>query len=304
MINKAEILNFVEDAPKRLDIFLVENFPQHSRSLLQNLIKKGNVLVNGAVKKPSWPLAQNDEIKIVWPTISSKNKLSDLIIYEDKNFFVINKPAGLLVHPQSPAWEEDKTVLFATEETLVSIIYTYPPKNFDKKLPRLGLIHRLDKETSGVMLIAKNQKFLDAMIDLFSKREVHKTYNAICCGVDMEDEGEINVPIGRETGGRIKASALGRNAITVFKVLERAKKFTLMALYPKTGRTNQLRVHMNWLGYPVLGDWLYKGEKAARLMLHARKIEFKNPLTKKKEKFEVPPPLDFKKTWAQLKDII
>lgn len=301
MSAKKDILKYNGLRPERLDIFVTENFPEHSRNLIQNLIKKGQITVNGKTVKPSYPLEESDEIKITWPVIKNTLHIKDLIIFEGKNFFVINKPAGLLVHPQSLAWEENKTALFASEETLVSAIYANPPANFDKNMPRLGLVHRLDKETSGIMLIAKNERFQSAMMEMFANREVHKTYNAICCGEMPQKEGLIDVPIGREAGGRIKASPVGREAQTKFKVKHQKGKFYWVELHPLTGRTNQLRVHMNWLGCPVLGDWLYKGATAPRLMLHARKLEFKNPITHRQECFEVEPPKDFLSAWKELK---
>lgn len=300
-MQEENILHYILPSAERLDIFVTENYPEHSRNLIQNLIKKGQITVNGKIVKPSYQLEENDEIKIVFPQIKNTINLKDLIIFEGKNFFIINKPAGLLVHPQSSAWEENKTALFASEETLVSAIFANSPSNFDKNMYRLGLVHRLDKETSGVMLIAKNERFQNAMMEMFANREVHKTYNAICCGIMPQKEGIIDVPIGREAGGRIKASPVGREAITKFKVKSQKGQFYFMELFPLTGRTNQLRVHLNWLGCPVLGDWLYKGATAPRLMLHARKLEFKNPLTHRQECFEVEPPKDFLSAWKNLK---
>ena len=300
-MQEENILHYILPSAERLDIFVTENYPEHSRNLIQNLIKKGQITVNGKIVKPSYQLEENDEIKIVFPQIKNTINLKDLIIFEGKNFFIINKPAGLLVHPQSSAWEENKTALFASEETLVSAIFANSPSNFDKNMYRLGLVHRLDKETSGVMLIAKNERFQNAMMEMFANREVHKTYNAICCGIMPQKEGIIDVPIGREAGGRIKASPVGREAITKFKVKSQKGQFYFMELFPLTGRTNQLRVQLNWLGCPVLGDWLYKGATAPRLMLHARKLEFKNPLTHRQECFEVEPPKDFLSAWKNLK---
>ncbi len=288
-----------EGKTSRLDTFLTEQTEGYSRAIIQNLIKGGAVTVNSTVRKPSWPLENGDIVEITWPQAKQTLNLKDLIIFEDKNFFVVNKPAGVLVHPQSPAWEDNPQAAFTAEETLVSAILANPPKNFDPKVERAGLVHRLDRETSGVMLIAKTRQFQDEMLTLFAMREVHKTYNAICCGEVKDDEGTINVPIGRLTGGKIKASDIGREAVTDYKVVERKKGFSYMELFPKTGRTNQLRVHMSWLGYPVLGDWLYKGASAERLMLHARKLEFVNPVTGKKVKFEANPPKDFTDTWKE-----
>ena len=284
---------------QRLDIFLTDQFDGYPRALIQKIIKEGNVSVNGKPRKPSWPLQADDIVEIIWPDVKPTIDLKKLIVYEDAGFFVINKPAGLLVHPQSPAWETNRQAVFTGDETLVSAILSHPPKGFDLDMPRAGLVHRLDRETSGIMLIAKNTEFQDAVQAMFAGREVEKTYNAICCGEVPDNEGTIDVPIGRLTGGKIKASGLGREAITDYKVVERKKGFSYMELYPRTGRTNQLRVHMSWLGYPVLGDWLYKGATAPRLMLHARRIVFKHPFTGKTIKFEAEPPKDFIAAWKE-----
>ncbi|MDR0292054.1 MAG: RluA family pseudouridine synthase [Elusimicrobium sp.] len=298
MPNK-EIFIFEGSSSQRLDIFLAERAPRYSRGLIQTLIKEGAVAVGGKPRKPSWPLEEGDEVSVLWPSAAKKTDLKDLIIFEDKNMLVINKPAGMLVHPQSPVWEENPSAAFIGEETLVSLLLASPPKNFEKNMPRAGLVHRLDKDTSGVMIVAKNARLQTALAEKFAGRQMHKTYNAIVCGVVPDDEGVISVPIGRLTGGKIKASELGREAVTEYKVLKRKEKFTLMRLHPVTGRTNQLRVHMSWLGYPVLGDWLYKGASAPRLMLHSRSAEFTHPFTKKKIKFAVEPPADFKETWKE-----
>jgi len=285
---------------KRLDVFVADELENSSRSLVQKLIKEGRVTVNGKKVKPSWPLSAGETVEIILPGAHSQTKLTDLILKDEKDFFVLIKPAGMLVHPQSPVWEEHLEAVFSSEETLVSVILSHPPKGFEKGIPRAGLVHRLDRETSGVMVVAKTAEFQTEMISLFAQREVHKTYHAIACGEVPDDEGTIDVPIGRVAGGKIKASDVGREAVTDYKVLERKNGFTYIELYPRTGRTNQLRVHLNWLGYPVLGDWLYRGATAPRLMLHARRIEFMHPLTGKKLKFEAPVPPDFLAAWDRV----
>ena len=298
MGNKKKIT--FEGYSKRLDIFACDELENLSRSLVQKLIKDGHITVNGKKVKPSWPLSAGEIVEIILPQAQSKTPLTDLIIHDDKDFLVLIKPAGLLVHPQSPVWEEHPETVFSTDETLVSILLANPPKGFDTSMARAGLVHRLDRETSGVMLVAKTSEFQQEMISLFANREVHKTYHAIACGEVPDDEGTIDVPIGRVAGGKIKASDVGREAVTDYNVLERKNGFTYIELYPRTGRTNQLRVHLNWLGYPVLGDWLYEGATADRLMLHARRIEFKHPRTRKKLKFEAPVPADFLAAWERV----
>ncbi|MBQ7908210.1 MAG: RluA family pseudouridine synthase [Elusimicrobiaceae bacterium] len=295
-----KILDFVGYS-KRLDIFATDELPEFSRALVQKMIKDGKITVNGKKVKPSWPLQEGEKVEIELPSAQDhKSKLSDLIIADGKDYFVINKPAGMLVHPQSPIWEENPEAVFASEETLVSIILANPPKGFDPSVARAGLVHRLDRETSGVMLIAKNQEFQEAMVELFASRQVNKTYHSIACGLIPDDNGTIDVPIGRVAGGKIKASDVGREAITDYHVLERKNGFTYVELFPRTGRTNQLRVHLSWLGYPVLGDWLYKGATAERLMLHARRLEFKHPLNDRSMKFEAPVPTNFENAWKRV----
>lgn len=289
-----------EGYSRRLDIFAADELADFSRAIVQKMIKDGKITVNGKRVKPSWPLTPGEVVKIEMPAPEAKTKLSDLIIHDGKDFFVLIKPAGMLVHPQSPVWEEHPEAVFSTEETLVSVILANPPKGFDTSMPRAGLVHRLDRETSGVMVVAKTQEFQAEMVALFSNREVHKTYHSIACGEVPDNEGTIDVPIGRVAGGKIKASDVGREAVTDYKVLERKNGFTYIELYPRTGRTNQLRVHLSWLGYPVLGDWLYRGATADRLMLHARRIEFNHPLTGKKLKFEAPVPDDFLAAWKRV----
>lgn len=289
-----------EGYSRRLDIFAADELADFSRAIVQKMIKDGKITVNGKRVKPSWPLTPGEVVEIEMPALEAKTKLSDLIIHDGKDFFVLIKPAGMLVHPQSPVWEEHPEAVFSTEETLVSVILANPPKGFDTSMPRAGLVHRLDRETSGVMVVAKTQEFQAEMVALFSNREVHKTYHSIACGEVPDNEGTIDVPIGRVAGGKIKASDVGREAVTDYKVLERKNGFTYIELYPRTGRTNQLRVHLSWLGYPVLGDWLYRGATADRLMLHARRIEFNHPLTGKKLKFEAPVPNDFLAAWKRV----
>lgn len=289
-----------EGYSRRLDVFVADTLETLSRALVQKLIKDGHVTVNGKKVKPSWPLTSGETVVIELPQAESKIQLKDLMLFDGKDFFALIKPAGMLVHPQSPIWEEHPETVFSSEETLVSIILANPPKGFDSSTPRAGLVHRLDRETSGVMIVAKTPEFQAEMVSLFANREVHKTYHAIACGEVPDDTGTIDVPIGRVAGGKIKASDVGREAVTDYKVLERKNGFTYIELYPRTGRTNQLRVHLNWLGYPVLGDWLYKGATADRLMLHARRIEFKHPISGRKYQFEAPVPQDFLDAWQRV----
>ena len=286
---------------RRLDIFATDELPQFSRALVQKMIKEGKITVNGKKVKPSWPLQEGEKVEIELPAAQDqKNSLAELIIADGKDYFVINKPAGMLVHPQSPIWETGPGAALAAEETLGSLVRGHPPKGLGPGPPRAGLVHRLDREASGVRLLAKNADFQAAMTERFANRDVHKTYHSIACGEIPDDSGTIDVPIGRVAGGKIKASDVGREAVTDYKVLQRQNGFTYVELYPRTGRTNQLRVHLSWLGYPVLGDWLYKGATAERLMLHARRLEFKHPFTGRAIMFEAPGPADVEAAWKRV----
>lgn len=277
----------------RLDVFLAENLPSYSRNFVKELIKNGLVSVDGEVQKPSFILKTGSSVTIKWPQTDAKKSLpiKNFIIHEDDALLVINKPAGLIVHPVKAGWEENETVLFSSGETLVSMLAAHYPQL--KNINRYGLVHRLDRETSGVMLVAKTEAAQNNILSQFQTRKVIKLYNSICIGEVADEEGIINVPIGRVAGGKIKASSVGRSAVTIYKRLQTKNGFSFMQLYPKTGRTNQLRVHMAWLGYPVLGDYVYGKQPAPRLMLHAREIEFTHPKLRKKTKYCAPLPKDF-----------
>ena len=162
---------------RRLDIYVCDELETFPRALVQRMIKDGKVTVNGKQVKPSWPLTPGEKVEIEMPSAAkTKIQLKDLLIHDDEDFFVIAKPAGLLVHPQSPVWETNPQAVFSFEETLVSVILATPPAGFDTSTPRAGLVHRLDRETSGVMVIAKNAIFQNCMTELFANRLVRKTY--------------------------------------------------------------------------------------------------------------------------------
>lgn len=287
--------------PQRVDAFLALQLDGYSRVLVKEFIKKGAVLVNGVPCRPSLLLAEGDNVEIVIDKPkSSAKKLDGMIVFEDKHILVINKPDGLLVHPLSPSWENNPDAVFAGEETLASILISCRPEIAEAGVSRTGIVHRLDRETSGLMVVAKTCEAQDSLLDQFQNRQVEKIYNCVSCGEIKEDLGRIDVPIGRMAGQKIKASPIGRESLTEYKVVERKNGYTLVELTPKTGRTNQLRVHMSWLGYPVLGDWLYGGEKASRLMLHARQLRFSHPFRNRNTEFEAPWPENFASEWARV----
>jgi len=293
-----------EDNKKRLDKFLSENLPQYSRSYIQKLIEGGFVFVGGKIKTKKYSLKESEKIKVILkePEVSaleSDDKIKFDIVFEDDDFAVINKPAGLVVHPS----ESHK------KGTLVSgILAKWPQvKGVGEDPLRPGIVHRLDKETSGLMMVAKNNEMFFWLKRQFQERKVAKKYLALVFGVLKEKEGEINAPIGRvgmkqvtlKRGRGYKKVTKTREAKTKYKVLEEFDGYSLLEVSPKTGRMHQIRVHFAHIGHPVVGDKKYASKKIMEKMpvkrhfLHAFKLDFflKNG---KKLHFEADIPEDLK----------
>ncbi|MFA6583493.1 MAG: RluA family pseudouridine synthase [Elusimicrobiaceae bacterium] len=295
-MNKKEKISYNGGLPERLDSFLTQELYDYSRSFLKKLIEKGAVKVNGVAKKPSFMLENPCDITIDWPESEPDvSGFKELVIFEDDTILVVNKPAGLLVHPTSTDWETSPHILYSGEKTLAGILLTARPEL--KGIPRAGIVHRLDRDTSGVMIVAKTKKACSNLLKQFHDRKVNKTYHSIATGEIPDQRGIIDVPIGRISGGKIKASPMGRAAVTEYNCLDRKNGYTYVELFPKTGRTNQIRVHLAWLGYPVLGDTVYGKKPVPRLMLHSRKLEITRPGTKERVAFEAPLPDEFRKIW-------
>lgn len=223
------------------------------------------------------------------------------IIFEDPHLLVLNKPAGYIVNE-------------ASTTTTQPVVQTWLKKNFDYPIVkdeeyRSGIVHRLDKETSGILLIAKDKETFTELQKAFKERRVEKTYVALVHGKVPDEEGEINAPVGRLPWRRDRFGVLpgGREAMTKYTVLKRIEKdgqnYTLLELKPKTGRTHQIRIHLKHLGYPIVADDFYAGRKTARndrrwcprLFLHAQSISFEHPITKKRVEFEAKLPLELEK---------
>jgi len=281
-------------AGKRLDIFLVENFPQYSRSYFQKLINQGFVLVQGALQKPSYKLHPNEKIEITFPPPEvSLVKPQDIpldIIYEDEEIVVVNKSAGMVVHPA--CGHKNGTLVNA-------LVYHY--RNLPGSEIRPGLVHRLDKDTSGVMVIAKNESALGGLSTQFQKRKVEKIYLALVYGCPKENKGRIVAPLGRDLKNRKKVSITSfrsQEAITEYELRENFPQgVSLLEVRPFTGRTHQLRVHLAAIGHPVCGDREYSPKKKSefypRLMLHSWKLRFVHPGKKELKEFVAPLPKDF-----------
>ena len=249
-------------------------------------------------------LSAGSKIEIKWPQAPSDNgtPLESWILREDKSLLAISKPSGLLIHPLSPCWETAPEASFAGEHTLVSMILSCRPEITASGATRMGLVHRLDRGTSGAMLIAKTPGAQEILLKQFHDRKTEKIYIGAVHGEVKNNTGIIEAPLGRAQGSkRIRVSGVGRQSLTHYKVLSRKRGVSLLELYPKTGRTNQIRVHLAWIGHPVIGDNSYsKMRDSCRLMLHSKKIIFTHPGTGRKTSVEAPIPEDFRDKWLEL----
>ena len=243
------------DENKRLDSYLSEITPDLSRSKIQNFIKSGNVKINDSIKKPSYILKENDKIDFAIPEEEKLEiKPQDIpieIVYEDENMLVVNKPSGMLTHPTT----------IERENTLVNaLLYKFNNNLSDINGEfRRGILHRLDRNTSGLLMIAKNNKAHEFLAEQIKNHTITKKYRAIVKGVIKEDEFEINSPIGRNPNQPHKMMTRddGKPSRTIVKVLERFKEYTYIELTLITGRTHQIRVHMKSINHPVYNDTLY-----------------------------------------------
>jgi 23S rRNA pseudouridine1911/1915/1917 synthase len=280
----------------RLDVFITQALPEGpSRTFVQKLIEFGHVRVNEAAVKAHHKVAVGDDVRIEIPKdiltpqyIQPENIPLD-IFYEDDYLLVINKPKGMTVHPAQGCYTG----------TLVNALLHHSVKlsqvNEDM---RPGIVHRLDKETSGLMLVAKDNITHTKLAKQFQRHEIKKRYIALVEGEIEFDEGVINVPIGRHPYHREKKSVqydeAAKDSVTYYRVIKRGKGVTLVSLFPKTGRTHQLRVHMSHLRHAILGDDKYgKAKNFSRLALHAQAIGFRHPQTKNYLEFFSRPPREF-----------
>mgnify|MGYP004473945077 CR=1 FL=1 len=290
------------DKGKRLDIYIAENFNELSRTMIKKLIESNNVLVNDKSEKVSYKVQANDNISIDVPEAKeTKLKAQEIpldIIYEDSDIIVVNKPKGMVVHPANgnPDGTLVNAILSICKNSLSGIGGELRP----------GIVHRLDKDTSGLIIVAKNDKAHINMSEQIKERNVKKTYIALVRGNVPEEEATINMPIGRSKKDRKKMAVTknGKQAITHFKVLKRYSKYTLLEIKIETGRTHQIRVHMAEIGYPVVGDAVYSNGKnefgIEGQMLHAYKLEFMHPITNKHMELTAPLPQYFEKILKKL----
>ena len=281
-MTEAQTITFqVESGGERLDKAVVAIVPDLSRAVVQRLVKGGQVSVNGRVSKPSYRVEVGDEVVVRVPAKRPPQVLPEQVeldvIYEDEHLLMINKPSGMVVHPAQGH----------ESGTLVNAVLGYLPQILDVGGPeRAGIVHRLDKDTSGLIIVAKDETVRNALQRQFKRRQVKKTYLALVEGHPEPRQGEIDAPIGRHKRQRKRMAIVrsGRDAYTAYRVIETFDNHSLVELQPETGRTHQIRVHLAWLGYPAVGDRVYGRRKQQLLkhrhFLHARKLELTHPVTR------------------------
>lgn len=291
-----------EEKGKRLDTYIPSVDTDITRTSAQRLIEDGNILVNGKNAKVSYKIQENDKISVEIPEpkqieLKAQN-IPIEIIYEDSDIIVVNKPKGMVVHPANgnPDGTLVNAIMAICKDSLSGIGGEIRP----------GIVHRIDKDTSGLLIVAKNDNAHVKMSEQIKNHEVKKTYIALVRGVVKENEATIDMPIGRSTSDRKKMAVIktGRNAVTHIKVLKRYNKYTLLQVNIETGRTHQIRVHLSHIGYPIVGDYTYSNGKnefgVVGQCLHAKCLEFKHPITGAEMKLEAPLPKYFEEIIQKL----
>lgn len=287
---------------KRIDSYIVDKNINLSRTAIKRLLDEGKILVNGKKQKPSYKPEVGDIITIeIMKPKEVELKPQDIpidIIYEDKDIIVVNKPKGMVVHPANgnPDGTLVNAILAKCKDSLSGIGGEIRP----------GIVHRLDKDTSGLLIIAKNDQAHINMSKQIQDRKVIKKYIALVKGVIGENTATIDMPVARSTKDRKKMAVdpKGKEAITHYKVLQRYDKYTLLEIKIDTGRTHQIRVHMSYIGHPVVGDMQYSNGKnefgIEGQMLHSKYLEFDHPITGKRLKLEAPLPEYFEQVLKEL----
>ena len=269
----------------RVDKYLADN-TDYSRNLILNLIKNGDILVNGSKIKPSYKVKYGDEITIN----NVKTDTKDItpwnypldIVYEDDDIIIVNKPSGMVVHPGNGN----------KDHTLVNALKSYTDKLSDINGERLGIVHRIDKDTSGLIIVAKTNKAHEILGQYFKEHSIKREYIALLCGIFPHDTATIDAPIGRDEKNRLRMTVTPNNskrAVTHLEVLKRYKVgFTLVKARLETGRTHQIRVHTKYIGYPVYNDPVYANKSIGDFgqFLHSYSMEFIHPITKEKMYFK------------------
>jgi 23S rRNA pseudouridine1911/1915/1917 synthase len=312
MAERSETFILEKSLPgERLDKFLTTRFPAVSRGTLQRLIEEGHITVNGRAVKPTHPPRAGEVISVHWPEARpAEAQAEDIpldVLFEDKDLLVLNKAPGIVVHPASGN----------EEHTLVNALLHHCRGQLSGigGVERPGIVHRLDKETSGCLVVAKNDATHIALSEQFARRTTVKLYLAILCGEVPRESGEIHAAIARHPSHRKRMAVSGgdgRDSWTSYHVIERLMYSTLVEAELHTGRTHQIRVHFQHIGFPVAGDDTYGGKQtrrladltgyaAPRVLLHAHKFAFTHPRTKRKKSFTAPWPADFQEALGRLR---
>ena len=288
---------------ERLDSYIAGKEEGLTRTAVKKLIEDGNIKVNNNIQKNSYKVRLNDIIEIDEPEVKDINIQAQNIpidvVYEDSDIIVVNKPKGLVVHPANGNWDGTlvNAIMAICKDSLSGIGGEIRP----------GIVHRLDKDTSGLLIVAKNDKSHIDLSQQIKDRKVRKVYYALVRGVVPENEATINMPIGRSTKDRKKMAVVkdGKEAITHFKVIERYNKYTLLEVKIDTGRTHQIRVHLSQIGFPVVGDEVYSNGKnefgVKGQLLHAKSLDFKHPVTNEEMHLEAELPEEFKEVLEKLR---
>ena len=292
----------VEENDIRLDKYLCSK-TEYSRSLIQSMLENDYITVNNKKEKPSYKVKKNDLILIkegyIKDTDIIPSEIPIDVVYEDKDIIIVNKPSGLVVHPGNGN----------TNNTLANGLMYYTNELSDLNgEERPGIVHRIDKDTSGLLLVAKNNKSHEILSECFQHKKIKREYIALLCGEFPHDSATIDAPIGRSDKNRKKMAVTdknSKNAITNMKVIKRYKGFTLVSCILETGRTHQIRVHMEYIGYPIYNDPVYNTKKATSFgqFLHSAKMTFKHPITGKEMHFECPLPKEFQTFLSNLEEI-
>lgn len=308
--NEAEKIFIIEtdEAGNRFDAFLSSKIENWSRSKLQKLIDDGDATVNQKVAKSSCRLRAGDTVEVELTEIPAKDFAPEniplTIVYEDESLAVINKPAGMVVHPGAG-------ISGGTLANAIAYHFKFQIPDSESENQRVGIVHRLDKDTSGLLVVAKTEEIHELLSEQFREREVFKSYVALVHGAIDGKEGTIDQPIAREKHNRTRMAirAHGRSALSLWKVRKRFEKFTLLNVEIKTGRTHQIRVHLMSINHPVVGDETYNAGRDKtvrdldvrqaisdlnRFFLHAERLSFTHPKTAERLEFYQPMPVELK----------
>ena len=307
----------------RLDVFISEQYPAISRTKIQKCIEEGIILLNSTSAKKRTVLKEGDSVELDEEALKSATEIhvepQDIpldILYEDEYFVAVNKPAGMVVHPGSG--NRDNTLVNA-------LLFHFDSLSSGSAKERPGIVHRLDKDTSGLIIAAKNDEAHNALAALFAERNVEKEYTGFCIGRHPRDEDTIDAPIGRKKNDPIRycVRKKGKEAVTNYKLLSHKSGISLLSFHPRTGRTHQIRIHCSHCGFPVVEDNLYGGDKKkvlnlqpldrpftykifgcfSRHALHARRIFFIHPFTREDMSLEAPFPGDFQEAVEVFGDV-